>query len=115
MLKLILRTDSSMYSFISGILISVSMNAFTLIEFSVEKPANSNSVMISAFISLFAAICWFWLSGETNRTTNYLHGQAKLNGRGLEYEYEKLSLQRKRKILGVMAIAIFSSLIWILF
>lgn len=113
MLKIILRTDSSIYPFISGILISVSMTAFTLIEFSVEKPINSNSVMVSSFISLFSAVCWFWLSGEINRTNNFIHSQAKLNGTSYEYEYDELPLKRKRKILFVISIAIFTSLIWI--
>jgi hypothetical protein len=100
-----------MYSFVSGILISVSMNAFTLIEFSVERPINSNSVIISTVISLFSAICWFWLSGETNRTTMYLRRQAKLNGTGLEHELDRLPLNRKRKILIVLTVAIFTSFV----
>lgn len=62
MFKVLLAQRPTLFSFLSGLMVSIATSAFAQIAFAEKSPANEGSVIASGVCAMLAGICWFFLS-----------------------------------------------------
>lgn len=112
MTKFILFLNSSTFSFLSGIYVSISMSAFSNLVFAAVAPANASALLRSSLITLLAGIAWFVLSGIVAAAKGQVDRQLQLE-MSFEEAISNVATSRKAFIVILFVVAVFLSGVWI--
>ena len=58
----LIKVNASYYSFLSGVLIAVSVGLYIAVYSSDEIPARSGTMLLSSLLTLISSFCWIYIS-----------------------------------------------------
>lgn len=99
------------FTFLSGVMVSVSMTAITQVVFATKIPPNSNVLVISGVIALTGGVCWFILGEQLQGLRDRF---SRLVGIGTKSEdaFDQVLDGRKGFLYSISLIALACSLGW---
>ena len=111
MLRHLMAIGPGFFTFLSGVMVSVSMTAITQVVFAIKIPPNYPTLVVSGLIALTAGVCWFILGEQLQGLRERF---SRLLGIGTKPEDAFSQVLEGRRIFlhGTSIIALFCSLAW---
>ncbi len=111
--KLIIGVNSSIYAFMSGLLISVATSAASSISFAADPNSYHNSIYLIGLCAFLAGILWFLLSERVSSHLRKIERQLSATARATHNTVIRcLPSTEKWITLFIFALALSLSILW---